>query len=499
MTEVPYGLASLREFFVEGWILLALLMIADRAARAWKPELVDPLWRIGLASLLLFTLSGPLLPAWSLHILDSAPDVQEARLAAMQPVSDQALELDLPSAPDTIKGPGLLQVAGGIWLVGALGIGVLLVAERLRLLRAAKRWTRVADPELLSIVDRAVQTQGLKRRPRVVWRPSPGAACTWGLVRPVIALPAAAGSWPRERLAHVLCHELAHIRRRDHLLFSVAALTCMLHWPNPLVWLARSRLLEEAESACDQRVLRAGASPSHYAETLLGLQRNVGSRTAWTEASMARKGSLALRIRAVLQPGLPTKPPSLASRLLLAGICGLVGVAVVSAEVVPSERSGSAPDPPASSLEPSFEAIHVHHGPSNPLGMSIGPVRRKTIDNECWDRTVRNRSFNRNEERGTWTLDWSSGACQARIRLDGSAAWGPGGALSLEAGGRLLLEESTPRGRWRLVAKSTGGETIDLEAEGPAEVRENYDWDRWLRSRLALLQKHYPVAVQDHR
>ena len=73
----------------------------------------------------------------------------------------------------------------------------------------------------------------------------------------------------RRRL--VLLHELAHIRRYDCLTQLVAQAACALHWFNPLVWLAKSRMQSERELACDDLVLGAGTLPSTYAADLLEL------------------------------------------------------------------------------------------------------------------------------------------------------------------------------------------------------------------------------------
>ncbi len=58
---------------------------------------------------------------------------------------------------------------------------------------------------------------GFLRRPRI------GMVAGW--IRPVILLPEEAKSWKPEKLAMVLCHEIAHIRRKDHWVLPLLART----------------------------------------------------------------------------------------------------------------------------------------------------------------------------------------------------------------------------------------------------------------------------------
>ena len=75
---------------------------------------------------------------------------------------------------------------------------------------------------------------------------------TWGLRRPVILLPARAGSWDCERRRIVLLHELVHIRRADWLLRLLGriacSISCMCGRRNERARWSRGRLLLRAAS-----------------------------------------------------------------------------------------------------------------------------------------------------------------------------------------------------------------------------------------------------------
>ena len=74
-----------------------------------------------------------------------------------------------------------------------------------------------------------------------------------GFFRPRIYLPSSLGG---ETLKHVLAHERAHLRRRDHLWKPLGFLLLALHWFNPLCWLAYILLCRDIEGACDEKVIR---------------------------------------------------------------------------------------------------------------------------------------------------------------------------------------------------------------------------------------------------
>jgi TonB family protein len=69
----------------------------------------------------------------------------------------------------------------------------------------------------------------------------------------------------------ILCHELAHVKRRDHVAGLLSELMVVfLPW-HPLLWWAKKRLSSLSEHACDDWVIAAGGCGMNYVESLLDL------------------------------------------------------------------------------------------------------------------------------------------------------------------------------------------------------------------------------------
>ena len=74
-----------------------------------------------------------------------------------------------------------------------------------------------------------------------------------GLIKPRIYLPFKLDGQDME---HVVAHEQAHIRRKDHWWKSLGFLLLTIHWFNPLMWLAYVLLCRDIELACDEKVIK---------------------------------------------------------------------------------------------------------------------------------------------------------------------------------------------------------------------------------------------------
>ena len=151
------------------------------------------------------------------------------------------------SAPDTVE-TTRVPVLGWVWLSGAAVMAIYAAASYLRIRRRVR----------LSIPLR----EGILRCEQV------DSPFILGLFRPKIYLPY---NMDEEQSRHVIAHEEAHLRRRDHWWKPLGFLLLALHWFNPILWVAYILLCRDIELACDEKVIREmdGAEKKAYSEALL--------------------------------------------------------------------------------------------------------------------------------------------------------------------------------------------------------------------------------------
>ncbi len=263
-------------------------------------------------------------------------ETESASLASAPEISTQPVA----TAPFEFNPAGLLM---RLWP----GLGVLLLARlAVRFLlgyRLAKYSHPVTDGPILSALDAAKET--LHVRAHVLVRSharvrSPVIWC-WGrrpiLLVPSKAQPSDAVDWPS-----VMCHELAHWKRRDHVSsLAVEFLLCVLPW-QALLWLVRHRLSVLSEEACDDWVISSGLVTTRYARTLLGLIPQ--GDAALAPAVVTSKTGLAARVRRIVEEECAN--PAGGSRWTLAAIAltGLLATGIGFAQTRPATSSQATDD-----------------------------------------------------------------------------------------------------------------------------------------------------------
>jgi beta-lactamase regulating signal transducer with metallopeptidase domain len=325
-------------------------------------------WVSALALALLMPVATALAPAYAVVPApwrQARPAAADPRVTAQTPPVRAARDVGQSMAETA--GPAVLVV----WLGGALLILLREAAGHAGLARWGRRARALRSPSWTA----ALQCLGAGRTSslRVLESDEVTSPCTWGVLRPVLVLPAAAEAWSDAQRRDALTHELAHIARGDYLSAAIARLACAMHWYNPLVWRAAQEARELQERACDDAVLRAGAVASDYAQLLVELAaRGPGVHGPLRPAmGMSGRSPLRDRVTAILDPG-----KARAEQGRLAAVAALAPLACVTgllacltfAEPGKAQTPGPARRPPP--------ALIAAATPSQPERVSRGPARR---------------------------------------------------------------------------------------------------------------------------
>jgi RND family efflux transporter MFP subunit len=183
----------------------------------------------------------------------------------------------VPGATATEQRPWLAHLLGGlvvVWAIGAAGLLARLILANVRFHRKLRRLSVPAGPRLAELLESCKREVRIRARLAAFETQAVEIPALFGVFRPKLLLPEGLPqSLTPQELRHVLRHELAHLRRRDVPLDWLATLLAVLHWLNPLVWVALRRMRSDRELACDETVLACtgGQDARGYGRTMLKL------------------------------------------------------------------------------------------------------------------------------------------------------------------------------------------------------------------------------------
>ena len=270
------------------------------------------------------------------------------------------------SAPIRRAPLSLASVLVGVWLAGAVLFAVPMILG-LRQMRTLRR-TAGSWPEGQALAHRIASVAGLTRTVDVRLHDSVSGPMTCGVVRPSILLPTDARLWPEADLHAAVVHELAHVARFDWLHQCFARAIAALYWFHPLVWIARRRLVLEAERACDDAVLRS-AEATAYADQLVLLAARL-STVKQPALAMANRADLAARIRSVLD-GTQARGQAGRWAVTATSLAALAAILVISPlTIVASSRQ------PSPQGTPRFDAVSIKPCPDDTPPPSAGAGAR---------------------------------------------------------------------------------------------------------------------------
>jgi WD40 repeat protein/beta-lactamase regulating signal transducer with metallopeptidase domain len=404
--------AAIFEAVLGNLAVAAALAAVALAAGRWlnRPAVAHVLWLLVLVKLLtppLVTIPVQCLPARTESV--AAPPTASPTLAVVpQPIV--VVEPDPPAAPALAPqaavalpappptpaplpvapaaGPSLRLPSWDVTLLAVWAIGSVVAAGLA--LRRVRRFARLlnfaSDPpaHLVADVAAVARRMGLRRPPRVRVVPGVVAPLVWAVGRPTLYFPAGLLDrlTPEQRFA-LIAHELAHLRRWDHVVRVIEFAALAVYWWCPLAWLARREFRRLEEEACDAEVTAADPESGYaYASAILEtIDFLAGVAPAPAFASgIGDVRSLRRRLMLILEG---RRPPRTSARvrlvLLVVALVALTAgpkltrltAAVVEAASSGSEKLPAAPAPvPVLADEPFAEAVHFLPTPTRLAGLA---------------------------------------------------------------------------------------------------------------------------------
>lgn len=298
-------------------VLIAIVFVLRWALRGRVPaQCFHWLWILVAIRLLLPVAPGSATSIFNLYAPESPEPKSEAPAwivreeaagatagAAFQPsegylpsVLDKALvEVDTKTSVLSLS-----QILTLVWLAGVLLQIALLGRSALRMARFIRHAKPITDPRLLRLAADCAQRLGVRCPPAILESSVVAGPALVGLWRPRLVVPYEfLDQLTDEEARFVLLHECAHLRRRDLLSMWLLAAARVIHWFNPLAWLAVRVARIDMELACDETLLRcAGAAEgAAYGETLLKLTQLIAWRRPAVPVVAIAEGKMAMRLR----------------------------------------------------------------------------------------------------------------------------------------------------------------------------------------------------------
>ncbi|MHA7812091.1 MAG: M56 family metallopeptidase [Phycisphaerales bacterium] len=181
----------------------------------------------------------------------------------------------LPSASvaEEAASAGFLEIVALLWVAGFAVVSVRYVMQWRAAQRLRTRGLVSARAEWQTLYEDVRRLVGVSRR--VCLRVSERARCPMvvGVLTPVVVVPASVLTMlSAEQVRMVLAHELAHVRRYDHVVNMAQVLIETVLFYHPVIWWMSRQARVEREHCCDDAAVRMCEDAVAYARALTELE-----------------------------------------------------------------------------------------------------------------------------------------------------------------------------------------------------------------------------------
>ncbi len=221
---------------------------------------------------------------------------------------------------DYIKSISIWTVLFAAWAIGAVVTMLTSTLKMIFFCGKAKRCA-LADNSLKQMLEQHKKTICVQRQVSIIECEYVDMPVTYGLFVPKILLPAGlANSIGHEKMSLIIMHELCHIKRLDVLKNYAWLVAKIIHWFNPLVYLAFKTYIDDVELACDELVLKniSEAGKFVYSQSLLDVIKisNKGRKAPVVLSFCENKSKLRERVETMVKPKTKSRSAGFAAMLL---------------------------------------------------------------------------------------------------------------------------------------------------------------------------------------
>ncbi|APF24919.1 M56 family metallopeptidase [Clostridium butyricum] len=167
-----------------------------------------------------------------------------------------------------------------IWCVGLVILTCMLMIVLIKFKSESNNMERIKDGNIIKILNKLKRNINLKSNINLYICDEKKSPCILGFIRPKIYLPHYVLELDEDMISHILLHELMHYKRKDLYLNFICWIILLLHWFNPLVWIALKKLKTYREYGCDCFVLQILGEEKNvdYGMTIINLSKIVTNK-----------------------------------------------------------------------------------------------------------------------------------------------------------------------------------------------------------------------------
>jgi len=285
-----------------------------------------------------------------------------------------------------------------IWFFGLMFLFIRILLGLFGTIRLTREGQDIQDSLWKRLLQRFLATVFLRRKINLLSHEKTMVPLTWGIIKPVVMMPAESKNWSENQRSTALYHELSHIKRGDYLVMILARISRAVYWFNPLSWIVLRMIKKEQEKACDELVLKAGIKPSIYAENLLYIRNSISGH--WnppaTVLGVMNKSHLNDRLTTILKQRFNIKEVQMKTKILLSVL------AILSISFIGLARPGNSSASHAEAVSPENATVIV------PFDSSEAPIVTQDQDKKEQKKEVKKEVKKKDKEKEKTTVVWTT-------------------------------------------------------------------------------------------